>query len=74
MFAGDAGDLAFKISDTGLARVMSHDEVDRLVLEVNLIRLQSAVFTTTRDQIIPRDLHLLLFSVSRQLDHFHTVA
>src|SRR6058998_653576 len=66
VFAADTGNLAFEISDAGFAGVMSDDEVNRLILELNLIRLQSAVFATTGDQVISRDLNLLLLGVSRQ--------
>ena len=73
VFAADTGYLAFEISDASFARVMSDDEVNRLILKLNLIRLQSAVFATTGDQVISRDLNLLLLGVSRQFDHFHAV-
>src|SRR2546427_7802020 len=73
VFAADTGYLAFEISDASFARVMSDDEVNRLILKLNLIRLQSAVFATTGHQVISRDLNLLFLGVSRQFDHFHAV-
>src|SRR5438105_3928608 len=48
MFAADAGDLALEIANAGFPRVMPDDEVERLILKLDLIGLQSAVLAAAR--------------------------
>ena len=74
MFAADAGDLAFETANARFPRVMPHDVVERFILKLDLIGLQSAVLAAARHKIIARDLHFFFFGISGQLDDLHSVA
>src|SRR5207244_13366856 len=71
VFAADTGYLALEISDASFARVMSDDEVNRLILKLNLIRLHSTVLAITRNQVISPDINFHFLSISVQFDPFN---
>ena len=64
VFSANACKLPFQVPDAGLPRVVTNDAVQRLVLKLNLIRLQAAVLPATRNQVAARDLYLLFFGIS----------
>ena len=67
-------DLALEIADTRLARVAANDEPDRLVGKCHHLRRQPVIGDLLGDEVLLRDLELLLFRIARQLEHFHSVA
>src|SRR6185295_5884626 len=71
--AHDCADLALEVSYPRLTRVVVDHALDRLVGDLELLRGQPVTLELTLDQILLRDLQLLLFGVARELDHFHTV-
>src|SRR5262249_52998099 len=66
LFAGDGRNLAFQIANAGFSREAVDNFLQRLVAELDLLADLQAVFRgLLRDQILVRDVDLLLARVSR---------
>ena len=72
--ARERRDLALHVADTRLARVAANHQADRFIGEGDGLRRQSVVRDLLRDEVLLRDLELLLLGIARQLEHFHPVA
>ena len=67
-------DLALEIADACLARVLAHDEADRVVGHRHLVGSQSVGGELLGDEEAPRDVHLLGLGVAREVQHLHAVS
>src|SRR3569623_1578993 len=71
--ADDVGHLPLQVAHPGLARVAVDDLGHRRVLEHHLLLVQAVLLQLLGDQELPRDVHLLLARVARDLQHLEAV-
>jgi len=67
------GQLAFKVADARLARVMADQRRQAGIFQLPLAFLQPMVFHQLRQQMTAGDLNLLIFRVPRNADDLHPV-
>src|SRR5688572_1139120 len=72
--AREAADGALQLPDARLARVARGDERERGVRYLELAFGESVLARLARDEVLPRDVHLLLIAVAAQADYLHAVA
>ena len=71
--AADRGDLAVEVPDAGLARVLGDDQPERLVAELDVLRVEPVRLELLRDEVALGDAELLLLGVAREADDLHPV-
>ncbi len=71
--ARDGGDLALELPDPGLAGVLADDRAQRLLGDQELARGEAVLLDLARQQVAPRDLHLLGLGVPGEGDGLHAV-
>ena len=71
--AQQRGDEALQIANAGLAGVVVHHALQRLVVDCDLGRGEPVRLELARHQVPPRDLQLVAPGVAGQLDHLHAV-
>ena len=65
--------LALEIAHAGLARVAADERQQRLVVDRPLLRLEAVLGDLGRDQVLARDLDLLVLGVAGDADDLHAV-
>ena len=72
--AQHGGDLPLEVAQPGLATVPRRDELQRVVGEDRVFLRQPMLGAELRNQVAPRDLHLLLRRVAGDANHLESVA
>ncbi len=65
--------LALKVSDASLARVITDDLVDHIGWDANLVFFQSIGLNLFRNQVTLSNIGLFLFGIAFEANHFHPV-
>ena len=71
--AADRRDLALEPADAGLARVAAHDLADRVVGDLEPAGREPVLLELLRDEVLLRDVQLLVLGVAREVDDLHAV-
>ena len=72
-FARDRANLPFETPHASLVRVLRNRPPDRTVLNRDLVGIQAVFLHLPRNQILARDVQLLLFAVAGERDHLHAI-
>ena len=72
--ARDAAHRALQLPHARLARVARGDVHQRVVGDFELVFTQAVLARLARDEVLPRDVQLLLVAVAREVDDLHAVA
>src|SRR5258707_15865088 len=65
--------FTLEITNTGLARVVTHDIHERGIRNLQLVVPQTIVLHLLRHEVPSPDVHLLVFRVTGQTNDFHSV-
>ena len=69
-----AADLSFQLAYAGFTRVMADNIADGLFSDLAVFLCQTVFGKFTPDQVTQGDLGFFLFRITRDLDHFQSVA
>ena len=72
--AAQRADLAFEVSNAGLARVTANHLAKRLGRELDVLGREAVVLDLLGHEVFERDHQLLFLGVAGDLEDFHAVA
>src|SRR5581483_4405409 len=73
LLAANGSDVAFQVTDTGFARVVTNDVPNAFFGKLDLLDRNAVLFDLSRDEVLEGNMHLLFLGVSLQLDDLHAV-
>src|SRR5262245_15840491 len=71
--ARDRADLPLQVAYPGLARVITDNPPDRIVIEYDLLRVEPVILELARNQIAADDVQLFTFAVAAERDDLHAI-